>query len=524
VRAMAELEPRVIPGTEADAPVTPVFSPDGEWVAYWAVNGGQIKRIRIGGGAAVAIATVSSPSGMSWAPDGTIWIGQPDGLVRVSAAGGAPELMVPAVGEEVFWGPRLLPDGDHVLFSVADGSQLLEAQWDEARIVVQSLSSGERVVMVEGGTEATFLPSGHLVYAAGGTLFAVPFDADRLAVTGVPVPLVQDVLRPDTGQGTAHYGVADDGTLVYASGSGFSRALYWVDREGREEPIGAPPRVYAVPRLSPDESAVALQADGDLWIYSLARGTLERLTADAGRDSDPVWSPDGTTIAYYAVGRDGGPGLFRRAANGTGDVERLAAGTRLPLSWSPDGSRLVFIDFGSNPIADPATAPLVADVDLGVIVFEEDPAPRPLLTTQVREDVARISPDGRWLAAETNETGQIEVFVRPFPQVDGPRWRISLAGGHDPVWSREGGAFFYRQDRLIMEVPVGGSDPSAWGRPQPVVELEAGYYFTNGPTNFDVASDGRFLMLKDTLADPGRAPRFVVVPWFEELRRLVPTH
>jgi serine/threonine-protein kinase len=418
----------------------------------------------------------------------------------------------------------VLPDGDHVLFSVAGGSQVLEAQWDEARIVVQSLSSGERVVVLEGGTEATYLASGHLVYVAGDTLFGVPFDVGELAVSGVPVPLVQNVLRPDTGQGTAHYDVAGNGTLVYANGSAFSRMLYWVNREGEEEPVGAPPRVYAVPRLSPDESAVALQADGDLWIYSLARGTLERLTADAGRDSDPVWSPDGSTIAYYAVGRDGGPGLFRRAANGTGDVERLAAGTRLPLSWSPDGSRLVFIDFGSNPIANPATAPLAADVDLGVVVFEGVPTLRPLLTTGVREDVARISPDGRWLAVETNETGQMEIFVRPFPQVDGARWRISPAGGNDPIWSRDGGALFYRQDRRIMEVLVIGPNPSAWGRPRPVLELDTAYYFTNGPTHFDVASDGRFLMLKDTLADPGRAPQFVVVlNWREELKRQVPT-
>ncbi len=298
LRTMDELEARLIAGTEE--PLRhPFFSPNGQSVAYLDAGTNELRRIAISGGAPVVIADVSGNlNGANWGPDGTILFGQPDGLYHVPATGGTPTLVIAAEDGEQLDGAQLLPDGDTVLYSVRAGGS-----WDDAQIVAQSLSSGERTIVLEGGSDARYLPTGHLVYALGDSLFGIAFDADSLSVTGGAVPLAQGVLRAAVTAG-ANYGVSDDGALVYVRGGAWNlRTLVWVDRDGREEPVAAAPAAYAEFTLSPDGTRVAVRiidAPPAVWIYDLVRDTSTRLTfeSDEVLGLSPTWTPDGTRVAF----------------------------------------------------------------------------------------------------------------------------------------------------------------------------------------------------------------------------------
>ena len=329
-------------------------------------------------------------------------------------------------------------------------------------------------------------------------------------------------MRAEGGQsGVAHYSISADGTLVYVTSRAAQRTLVWVDREGREDPLNVPPGSYQIPRVSPDGTRVAVVADQagseDVWIYDRARATLERLTDDSGLERDEAWSPDATWIAYHASGREGGPGIFRRRADGTGAVERLTTGDHRPLSWSLDGERLFYIDLGRES---------TPTLDIGIVEVSGGRGGQPLLASPTANEVmARPSPSGQWLAYVTDETGETEVFVRPFPDVDGARTRISSGGGLDPVWAPGGEAIYYRQAQAIMEVMVSAEAPSSWGAPR---ELFRAPYLTGGlstPTQFDIDVDGlRFLMVRDVDSSVVPAGDVVVVQnFFTELERLVPT-
>jgi Tol biopolymer transport system component len=503
--------------------VSPFFSSDGQWLGFW--QEGQLKKVSVNGGAPIVLCASANPLGASWASDDTILYGQgPGGIWRVSAAGGTPENLVKVNAGERAHGPQLLPGGRAVLFTLAQGGE----GWDDARIVVQSLDGGARRVVVAGGTDARYLPTGHLVYALRGNLLAQPFDIGRLEVTGGPVPLVDDVAQSVGGvSGAAQFAVSGDGTLVYVPASSLAATarFVWVDRMGHEEPVSAPPRLYLVPRLSPDGGRVAYftvagntPGSTDIWIYEFRRGTSERLTSDPGRNSEPVWSPDGHRIAYHSAGHEGGPGIFVRAADGTGDVERLTTGTHLPTSWSPDG-RIVFADSGTSGVTP--TSP----TDLRAVRVTGDHRVETLLATPARETAGRVAPNGRWLAYESNETGENAIFVRPFPAVSTARWPLSSGGGQSPLWASNSQTLFYRKGQAIMAVAVRGATPADWGTPEKV--FEGPYSFGEGPTTYAVAPDGRFLMLKQS-GDDGGAPTpnslIVVQHWFEELKRRVPTN
>ena len=269
LRAMGELSARLIPGTE-ETLTTPTFSADAQSVAYF--QDARLKRIAISGGAPVVICAATNPFGMSWERDNTILFGQPDGIMRVSANGGTPELVIRAEKGEQVHGPQMLPDGESVLFSVTRATG--DTRWDQADIVVQSLRTGQRTVVMRGGSDARYVPSGHLVYALGDGLFAVAFDPNRREVQGGPVSVLEGVMRAAVAQvntATANYGMSNQGTLVYATGGSaqIQRTLVWVDRTGQEGIIPAPPRAYVYPRLSPDGTRVALDIrdqENDIWI------------------------------------------------------------------------------------------------------------------------------------------------------------------------------------------------------------------------------------------------------------------
>ena len=534
LRKFGELDARVIPGTEMGL-TNPFFSPDGQTVGYF--QNDALKRIPTSGGTPVVISTAENPFGASWGADNAILFGQTKGIMRVAATGGTPQLVIATKEGEQASSPQLLPDGDSVLFSITTSAS--QTRWDEAQIVVQSLRTGERKTILQGGADGRYVSTGHIVYAVGDSLFAVAFDPDRLAVQSGPVSVVQGVSRPLNQSGvtaTANYGISNGGTLVFVNGIRFAAGgaavtnLFWVNRDGREEPISAPARAYVYPRVSPDGTKVALDVRDqqlDIWIWDLVRQTLTRLTFDPGEDEFPLWSPDGKRVAFSSS-RAGGStfktGLFWVAADGTGAVERLAQGNNqtFPGTITPDGSQVIV--HGSGPEGND---------DIGLVSVNGKTTEgtsgsdvRPLLQTMFAEGNPALSPDGRWLAYQSDESGRAEIYVRPFPDVDAGRWQLSTGGGVQAVWARSGRELFYRNGAALMAVPVQANTGFVAGTPKALFE---GQYFAGpGGRSYDVAPDGRrFLFLKPGppgSSGPAQRPRITIVEnWDQELKRLVST-
>ncbi len=408
----------------------------------------------------MTLCDATNPFGASWGSDDTIVYGQPEGIMRVSANGGTPELVVPTEAAEQVHGPQMLPGGEWVLFTLTSTSG--PARWDEAQIVVQSLESGERKILWEGGSDARYVPTGHLVYALEDVLFALPFDLASLEVSGGPVPMVEGVRRAgDTALYTAsaNYGFSDRGTLIYVPGSvGGSRILALADRNGTVEPLDVPPMNYVSPRLSPDGSRLVVEATGDegtdIWVYDLAGNTqIRRLTLE-GYNIRPIWTPDGERVTF-ASDREETPGIYWQAADGSGVPERLTtaeAGTEhWPESWSPDGETLSFTVVGGS---EAAVWTLSRDSGTKPEVFVEEPG------FVLRGST--FSPDGKWLAYHSNESGTFEVYVQPFPKT-GAKHRITQQGGQTPLWSPDGNELFYRNGSLLRGIDITTEPVLAFG-------------------------------------------------------------
>ena len=363
-----------MPGT--DGARNTVFSPDGQWIAFWSDG---LKKAPVGGGTPVSLCAASGPLGVSWAGD-TIYFAEPTrGIFRVPANGGEPEVVVePEENEQLFF-PRLLPDGRTLLFTLTRAGQ------SNRLIMSHSLDTGERRVLVDGGSDAHYLPTGHLVYRVGATLQAVPFDLDVLEVAGGATTVVEEVapVFAAVDRGGAHFAVSESGSLVYLSGGIDDRRLVWVNRQGVSESLSAPPAAYAGARISPDGARLAIQLESDIWLYDVARGAMSRLTFTAD-NTRPVWTPDGEKIVF-ASRRNGADQLFWQPADGSGEAEQLTTGEldRHPDAISPDGSVLAFHEH--HPY----------NTDLWVLEMEGDREPRPFLRTEFHERVADVSPDGR---------------------------------------------------------------------------------------------------------------------------------
>jgi eukaryotic-like serine/threonine-protein kinase len=415
----------------------------------------------------------------------------------VPASGGTPERLIPIEPGTSVYGPQLLPDGDSVLFSMTTTT------WDAAQVVVERLSTHRRTVLVEGGSAARYLPPGQLVYAIGDALFALAFDARSASVSGTPTPLVQGVLRAPGGiTGAANYGVADDGTLVYATGGTALRygLPVWVDSTGHEEPLGIEPCICAGPLLSPDGTRLAFTSgmpDGgvDIYVWSFAARTLTQLTFEPGLQMVPLWSPDGQRIAYTSP-----PGVFVRRADGAGDPQLLVPGTELlPWSWTAD-DRIVLQQTAAG------------SQDVSVVSAAEGGMPEPLLTENFRETRPTLSPDGRWLAYESNESGHMEIYVRPFPNVTDGKWQVSAGGGEDPKWTRDGRTLYFLSPIALVALPIEAQSDFRWGMPTNVLDRKR-YMTPPASRQYDISLDGtRLLMLKDAGAAAGTATaKFVVV-------------
>jgi serine/threonine-protein kinase len=441
------------------------------------------------------------------------------GLQRIDAVSGATTVLTRpdrARGEADHFWPEMLPGGRAVLFTIT----ALTGGLDAAQVAVMDLQTGKWKILVRGGSHAHYVSSGHLVYLAAGALHAVPFDLSRLQTRGTPVPVVRDVETTQNGAVLAV--VAGDGTLAYVSGSvaGTPRTLVWVDRQGHETPILAPPRPYFLPALSRDGTRVAVFANDlerDLWLWDLGRTTLTRLTFTPGLDVVQVWTPDSRRLIFTSE-RAGVRNLFWQAADGSGAVERLteSPNTQYPTAVSPDGRNLIFAE------ETPRT-----DADVMMIELEGARRVTPLVHSPFTERNGIISPDGRWLAYEANDSGRFEIYVRPFPDVDSGHWQVSTNGGTRPIWAQSGQELIYVSPTGAL-MGVGVARGPSWAATTPTLLVKEGYFTIPiwWGRSYDVSPDAqRFLMIKEGGADGTAAPANIIVVqhWVEELKRLVPT-
>ena len=415
-----------------------------------------MKEVSILGGPPVTIAEdVGLGRGASWGSDDTIMfaLSTESGLFRVPAGGGQPEILTsPDAGTRHQW-PDILPGGEAVLFTIQTGGNT-----ETAQIAVLDLETDEQRVLVPGGSNPHYSPTGHIVYAVTGTLRAVPFDLARLQVTSNPVPVLEGVITKGTG--AANFALATNGSLAYVAGNsvaGANHTLVWVDRAGREEPIALAAAAYIRPRLSPDGTCLVAQISApdetDVWTSELARGTLSKLTTDPAADQNPNWTPDGERVVFVSD-REDPLGFYWKAADG-GEVERLVTVEDAQIlgggeSWSPDGNTTAFYYSTAG-----------TGFDIGLLSFEGEPRWTPLLQTDANEASPVISPDGRWLAYQSDETGRYEAYVQRFPELGG-RQPISTNGGLDPLWSSDGRELFYRvrTPRALMAVTIESDDTS----------------------------------------------------------------
>jgi len=389
--------------------------------------------------------------------------------------------------------------------------------YNDARIDLWNFATRERKTLIVGGTSPVFSPSGHIVYARQGKLFAVPFDLGRLAVTGQPVEVLDGVMMSGN-TGAAHFSLSESGDLAYVPGTaeGGRRTLVWVDRSGNEEPLRLPPASYLYPRIAPDGRSLAVEIEGpnhDFYFYDFERTVLSKVTTD-GMSHDPVWSPDGTRLAFRSWQR-GGMTMWSMPADRSAPPARLDPdGTRQsPVSFSPDGRFLAFDQ------KDPETGD-----DAWVLPLDGSGPSQPVARSRFGEGSSKFSPDGRWVAYSSDESGRPEIYVQAFPG-PGPKLQISNDGGTDPMWRRAGGELYYRSGPRMMAVSVSTSpefDASA-----PTMLWEGPYSGGSGSScgmpgvassNYDVTADGqRFLMVRDEDVSAAGTQVVVVLNWAEEL-------
>jgi serine/threonine-protein kinase len=525
LRRLDQLESTAIAGTEGAS--SPFFSPDGQSLGFHAQ--GALKRVPLNGGPVIELCKVDTIYGAAWGRTNQIVFARATGgLWQVPAAGGTATAatMLQGHSDEVSHRlPRFLPDGQTVLFTVTKSAF---PSWDDTEIVAQSLASGNRKVLVEGGADARFVATGHLVFLRKGTLMAVPFDAQRIAVTGAAVGLVSDVMQAaniqpiqiDTGAG--QFAVSDSGSLAYATGGVFPQdrwSLVWVDRTGRSEALNVPPGAYLAPRLSPDGTRIAFNStsgDWDLWTYDIPRGIAARLPME-GDQSVPLWTPDGLRLVFSSVVKET-RGLFSISADGSGPARPLNATKAGPLT---SASALLF---PSSRGPDGALA-ISYEGDIWLVSLDTQSEPQ-FVTPGIQAD---FSADGRWLATSQGGPVETQVYVRPYPGL-GRRDRVSSGRGSGPVWRRDGRELYYVENASadgplrirMMAVPITTTPAFSAGNPRVLFE---GPFRTDGPfRGYDVTPDGqRFLMVQEVPQPPVRVSQMVLVQnWSEELKQRVP--
>jgi serine/threonine-protein kinase len=527
LRAMGEIEARPIQGTrqEGQGVDTPFFSPDGRWIGFFSLTDATIKKVPVTGGVAEKICDADDPFGAVWSVDDQIFIGQgPKGILRVSAKGGKPETIVSVKSGEAAHGPQLLPDNDGLLFTLALGGGA--SRWDTAQVVVQSLKSGLRKLLIENASDARYVPSGHIVYAQGSMLFAAAFDVRTLKVLGNAFPVADDVMRSsDNTTAAAQFSLSTNGSMVHILGGSIAAGdvtLVLVDRAGIRKPINIPTGRYRQVRISPKNGtqlAVDTYEDKNrsVSIYDLTGAAPMRRLTLGGQNYAPAWSADGQRVAFISD-REGDPGLFWQRADGSGSAERLARTEHgiIPVqtdSWSPDENVLIFS----------ASDGRIGHRSLGMVSLGDgERKPRPLIPNAAN---ASLSPDGQWLAyASAAESGEFEVYVQRFPLTD-ERHQISHGGGSNPLWSpdRKQTQLFYLTPRRQMVAVDIQTQPSLL--PLKTTPLPIEGIASTGPRPYDITPDGKqfVVLIPRSQADP-KAPEHINITlnWFTVLQERVP--
>ncbi|AMY09517.1 Serine/threonine-protein kinase PrkC [Luteitalea pratensis] len=525
LRAMSESVAQPIRGSEShQAVLAPAFSPDGRFVVFWALSDRTLKRIAIAGGAAETICAAENPVGVEWTSDHILFGQLGKGIMRVAPDGGAPTLIAATTDGEQADSPQLLPGGRHVLFTLATGTA--RDRWDHARIVAQSLATGQRKTLVIGGSAGRYVATGHLVYAVGGTLFARAFDAARLEMKGTAIPVVVGVGRSVGGAtGVAQFSVSEEGTLAYvvgpASPTYSAGHLALVDRQGQVDYLNLPPGLYESPRASPDGSRIAFGTDDGkeaiVWTFELAGGrAMQRLTS-GGSNRFPIWTSDSKRIVFQSD-RDGDRALFWQRADGAAAAERLTTPDKgeahVPESWSPNSDVLLFSVASNAGFA-------VRILSLGRKTVTSYGA-----VQSVDPPGAVFSPDGRWVAYTSSaKRGKTTVHVQPFPAT-GAKFTLTARGFDTPhavTWSADGKELFYDPRPGGFESVSVTTNPSfAFGDP-----VTTSRSFLSSPPEarrrYDVTPSGQFLVVTSTgLPGSGGPPTpqvQVVLNWFQELRQ-----
>lgn len=475
--SVASQETRPLPDT--DGARGPFFSADGRSIGFYTSDRGM-EKINVAKGAPTVLSGERDLRGGTWSKDGTIVFAETVSLLRRISASGGPVETVAAYDAQsnVRW-PSFLPSGEYVLYTVTD----FGADYDRARIVATSLKTGESKTVLRNATCARFVPPGYLVYFHAQTLFAVRFDPQKLEVTGAPTPLLDDV-ESYFASGLAQFAVSSDGSIFYLprDPTQSERELVWVDRSGNSTAITSEHKSYEDPKLSPDGKRLLVTIGPrphlDLWILDVRRAAWERLTNE-GTNETGVWSPEGTQIAF-ASSRNGSFDLYVVPSDMSSAPTQITSRRSwdFPRSWSPDGKVLTVFEQYRETLRD-----------IFIVPPKEGARPTPLIATTADEDHAVFSPDGRWVAYQSNESGRDEVYVQSYPQ-GRRKWRVSTSGGTNPVWARDGRELFYRNGNKVMSAEVHLADGFVAGQPRMLFR---------GPfeESFDVTPDGRqFVMVK----------------------------
>jgi serine/threonine-protein kinase len=515
-RRLDQAKATELPGTQGAQ--NPVFSPDGQWIGFFAGN--RFNKISVEGGAVVPLTETDLPAGAAWGVDGRILLG---GLFDIGmrllppSGGQGTKLTDLGSGEIAHAQPQLLPGGKFALFAVYH--QAISA--DTTNLEAISLSDGKRKVVARGGTNPHYLPSGHLVYVNKGTLFAIPFDPGKLATSGNPIPILDDV-KVDPITTLSDLSFSGNGTLVYRKGGAGAVAgesiLQWIDAAGKRSALMTKAGAYGPARLSPDAKRLAMPvADGgsqDVWVYDAQRDNMTKLTFGGGNSADPVWTPDGRFVIFQKPGE----GIYWTLADASGQPQHLieAKSALVPWSMSPDGKRLAFFEVGK---ADGWIHTAEVTEEGGVLKAGK---PERFFESKFAEVTPEFSPDGRWIAYQTQESGRFEVVVRAFPQPasgQGGKWFVSTNGGTSARWSRNSHELLYQEGDRIMTVSytVNGDTFVA---DKPHVRLEK-----LGATVWDLAPDGRIAVMTPVQSAQAPAADHTVVfllNFFDYLRQRVP--
>jgi serine/threonine-protein kinase len=514
---MDQAEATPVAGTEGG--ISPFLSPDDRWIGFW--EGGKLKKVPVGGGVPVFIYDKhDDAAGADWGSDNRIVFSSWDHLCRISAEGGETEILTerdPAKGEDCHLLPHFLPDGRGVLFTIA--KNIFDIQ---PHLAILDLKTKKWRVVMEDAADGRYVRTGHIVFMRQGTLMAVAFDLDRLEVRGKPVPVVENVMQAlnipngTYNQGAGQYGVSDSGWLVYASGGMTPdrvNSIVRVDQKGNVRPVIDTKGPFVYGRFSPDGRKIAYQTMGSAWrlfVYDIDRGTVSALTTDGCVEYE-AWTPDGKHLVFGWF-RSGEPNLYMQAADGSTPMERLTTSDdyQVPGSFSPDGSILAFVEL------NPKTGWSIFLLDM------KSHRVTPFLNPESTGEFPEFSPDGHWLAYASSESGNVEVWVRPFPGPGG-RWQISKEGGTEPIWSKDGRQLFYRHGDQVWVADVRTEGGFAPGKPRLLFQ-QRGSMPAEPVRSWDLWPDGQaFLMFPLDERKPQPVMEISVVQnWFEELKRLVP--